>query len=129
MVNSVRLLKVERPRGRLPWWRRLSERLGIGRRSREFFGRLRHVDPAHGFAWVWERRRRLARPVLTASLALWLLSGFYILPPDESGVIERFGRKILPHREPADAALRQVIDRRNAAFVEQIGHVVLSPER
>jgi HflK protein len=37
---------------------------------------------------------------VAAALALWVLSGFYILPPDETGVIERFGRKILPHREP-----------------------------
>ena len=28
------------------------------------------------------------------------LNGFYILSPDEVGVIERFGRKVLPYREP-----------------------------
>ncbi len=35
-----------------------------------------------------------------AALALYVGSGFYILSPDESGVIERFGRKLLPYREP-----------------------------
>jgi HflK protein len=35
-----------------------------------------------------------------AAVALYLASGFYILGPDESGVIERFGRKMLSYREP-----------------------------
>ena len=100
MVNSVRLLKVERPRGRLAWWQRFSGRLGIGRGWRSVWGWLHRIDPAHGFAWAWERRRRFAKPALQAALALWVLSGIYILPPDESGVVERFGRKILPHKQP-----------------------------
>ena len=100
MLNSVRLLKVERPRGRLVWWQRLSSRFGFARAWRSVWSWLHRIDPAHGFAWVWERRRRLLKPVLAASVALWVLSGLYTLQPDETGVIERFGRKILPHREP-----------------------------
>jgi Cu+-exporting ATPase len=100
MVNSVRLLKVERPRGRLAWWQRISGRLGFAERWRSAGAWLRRIDPAHGFAWIWERRRRLVRPALHAALALWVLSGVYILPPDETGVIERFGQKILPHKGP-----------------------------
>ena len=100
MLNSVRLLKVERPRGRLGWWQRLSERLGLTRGWQAAWGWLNRVDPAHGFAWLWERRRRLVKPALQTALALWVLSGIYILPPDETGVIERFGRKILPHSQP-----------------------------
>jgi Cu+-exporting ATPase len=100
MVNSVRLLKVERPRGRLAWWQRISTGLGFARRWRTAWTWLQRIDPAHGFAWVWERRRRLLKPALQTALALWVLSGIYILPPDETGVIERFGRKVLPHRQP-----------------------------
>jgi Cu+-exporting ATPase len=100
MVNSVRLLKVEPPRGRLPWWQRISTALGFARGWRRAWSWLQRIDPAHGFAWIWERRRRLLKPALQTALALWVLSGIYILPPDEIGVIERFGRKILPHREP-----------------------------
>ena len=37
---------------------------------------------------------------MSGAVALLVLSGFYILGPDENGVIERFGRKILPYEEP-----------------------------
>jgi modulator of FtsH protease HflK len=42
----------------------------------------------------------LARPTLYTAAALYVLSGVYMLSPNETGVIERFGRKILPHAEP-----------------------------
>jgi Cu+-exporting ATPase len=100
MVNSVRLLKVERPRGRSAWWQHLVGRLGIASVWQRVWVGLRRIDPAHGFAWIWERRRRLIKPALQAALALWVLSGIYILPPDQTGVIERFGRRILPHQQP-----------------------------
>ncbi len=29
-----------------------------------------------------------------------MLNGFYALKPDEAGIIERFGQKIMPNREP-----------------------------
>jgi len=45
-------------------------------------------------------RARLARPALYTALALILLNGFYELRPGEVGVIERFGRKVLPYSEP-----------------------------
>jgi len=35
----------------------------------------------------------------TAGAAL-LLNGIYTLGPDEAGVIERFGKKVLPYSEP-----------------------------
>ena len=42
----------------------------------------------------------LARPAAYVAIALVVLSGFYTLRPDEIGVIERFGRKVLPYGEP-----------------------------
>jgi HflK protein len=33
-------------------------------------------------------------------LSLFALNGFYILQPDEAGVIERFGKKVVPVKEP-----------------------------
>jgi P-type Cu+ transporter len=44
--------------------------------------------------------RRLKRSLAYSAAALYLLSGVYALRPDEVGVIERFGRKLLPYREP-----------------------------
>jgi membrane protease subunit HflK len=32
-------------------------------------------------------------------LALFVLNGFYVLQPDEAGVIERFGKKVMPYEE------------------------------
>src|SRR5208283_997334 len=50
--------------------------------------------------WFIANWSRLRKPLMVAALALYVGSGFYILSPDESGVIERFGRKLLPYREP-----------------------------
>ena len=50
--------------------------------------------------WFIANWSRLRKPLMFAALALYVGSGFYILSPDESGVIERFGRKLLPYREP-----------------------------
>ena len=45
------------------------------------------------------RGRRILRPLLYSGCAAYLLSGVYALQPDETGVVERFGRKVLPYRE------------------------------
>jgi len=58
------------------------------------------IDPKEGFNYLVEHRRRLAKPVLIGASGLYLLSGFYVLGPDEVGVVERFGKKILPYKEP-----------------------------
>ncbi|MGO8788198.1 MAG: FtsH protease activity modulator HflK [Terriglobia bacterium] len=50
--------------------------------------------------WFIANWARLRKPVTIAALALYGLSGFYILGPDENGVIERLGRKLVPYREP-----------------------------
>jgi Cu+-exporting ATPase len=94
MLNSLRLLRVRRTRAA----EILSRRLTPVR------ARLHHaassMDPKAAFDSVLARRRRLARPVLAAAAALLLLNGFYVLGPEERGILERFGRKVLPHKGP-----------------------------
>jgi HflK protein len=95
MMNSLRLLRVKRPGGRqwtAPQWAR-----DAWERAR---AAVRSVDWAGTFAALWARRRQFARPAAYAVAAAVLLSGFYVLGPDEVGVIERFGRKVLPYSEP-----------------------------
>src|ERR1043166_4891629 len=98
MMNSLRLLRVERTKSS-----RMS-RLLAGSRVQQAWGRARHVAgsiniPA-AFGWVGERREQLMRPALYTAVALYILSGVYMLSPNEKGVVERFGRKILPYSEP-----------------------------
>jgi HflK protein len=62
--------------------------------------RLRAFDIPSQFGRIVERRREFARPALYAAAALLVLNGFYLLGPDEAGVIERFGKKVLPYSEP-----------------------------
>src|SRR5690606_21838740 len=73
MLNSVRLLRIERPKGVRSRWARMWAWTGVGRLWGRFVHALSHLDPAAGFAWLWERRRRLARPAL-ALAGLWWLS-------------------------------------------------------
>jgi len=76
MMNSLRLLRVERPR------------------------RWRFRLPAVDFAALYDRRREFAKPALIAVAALVVLAGFYTIQPDEFGVIERFGKKVTPFSAP-----------------------------
>jgi Cu+-exporting ATPase len=94
MLNSLRLLRVERPKGKVSRWSQVAEWFEPVMR------RLRRIDPGAAFAWVWERRRELARPALTVAAGLIVLNGFYTLEPHEQGVIERFGRKVTAYRQP-----------------------------
>ncbi len=98
MLNSLRLLrtgKMSAPR----WFRvvpdaRLSQ---AWRRARRFAASL---DPKAGFNALMARRRELAKPALAAAAAVVILNGFYTLKPDETGLIERFGKKVLPYKQP-----------------------------
>ena len=100
MVNSVRLLRVERPKGQRTWALRQVERTPLIEWWRGLKHWLSHLDPASGFAWLWERRTKLVKPALIAAAGLWVFSGVYTVQPGEVGVIERFGRKIMPHSQP-----------------------------
>jgi len=100
IMNSVRLLKIERPKGQRSWLRRLADRTPIQHWWHGLKHRLSHIEPAAGFAWLWDRRHALVRPALVTAAALWVLSGFYTIQPGEVGVIERFGAKVMPHELP-----------------------------
>ena len=95
VLNSLRLLHVGEKAG-------LAGRISpkIHRLSHELHHLSHRFDPKHWFDEAIARRRELARPVLAATTALILASGFYSLAPNEIGLIERFGRKILPYQEP-----------------------------
>ncbi len=102
MMNSLRLLRA--PGSGKGWvrrsWARLLERLRapeISLAIREAASRL-EFEAVMG--WMIANWPRIRKPLAYAALALYISSGFYILNPDESGVIERFGRKVLPYREP-----------------------------
>ena len=100
MLNSVRLLRVERAAGQVSRWQRVWDLLGIGRFWESVVRALRRIDPAGGFAWLVENHRQLAKPAGAVCLAAWISTSVFTVRTDELGVIERFGRKVLPHREP-----------------------------
>ena len=95
VLNSLRLLHVGGRAGRFAW---------ISPKLHHFSHELHHlshrIDPKRWFDHAVAHRRELARPSLASVAALIGLSGVYSLAPNEIGVIERFGKKILPYREP-----------------------------
>jgi Cu+-exporting ATPase len=58
------------------------------------------VDLSQVRNWIVEHRLPLTRRVMAALLLLYLLSGIYLIGPDEVGLVRRFGRKILPLQGP-----------------------------
>jgi Cu+-exporting ATPase len=89
MLHSLRLL---RPEGA---WRRRLEPLAMRIR-----GTVSEIDFAAPLRLVVARRRELRRPALIAVGALILLNGFYLVPPEETGIVQRFGRKLSDYRGP-----------------------------
>jgi HflK protein len=87
MMNSLRLLRVGR--GWPNWLVRRIPRV-----------RLPLFEPAVAWRWLYLRRREIARPALITLGCLIVLNGFYTIRPDELGVIQRFGRNVLPHSAP-----------------------------
>lgn len=85
MMNSLRLLRVERGARRWP-------RLRLPR----FRDWLPRIDFAAAFRWMLMRWRQ----ALALAAVLVVLNGFYTLRPDELGVVERFGKKVLPFAPP-----------------------------
>lgn len=98
MMNSLRLLRVER--GASSRFSRLVSATPLPKFWDRVHNVIGSIDPNAGFQWLLERRRELVKPALIAAAAIFVLNGFYSLKPDERGVIERFGRKALPYREP-----------------------------
>lgn len=93
MLSSLRLLQVEKKRGRIG---RLLHQLT----PHHLKHRLERLELRHALEHVWERREQWKRPAFAVLAALFVFNGFYALGPDETGVIERFGKKVLPYREP-----------------------------
>lgn len=96
MLNSLRLLSAgptESERAGAPpsLWQRLLMRLRL------YSSR---IEPLEWLRYLVEHWRDYSRPALAAFAALAVLNGFYVVGPHQVGVIERFGRKVLPHREP-----------------------------
>ena len=101
MLNSLRLLRVER-----------SGESAAGRWFARYLGpvvagpvaKLRRVaggfNPREAFAEIVARRREYFRPALLAAFALMVLSGFHSIGPNEAGVVERFGRRLVPDEGP-----------------------------
>jgi Cu+-exporting ATPase len=104
MLNSLRLLHIP-GRGKPAWWKERVRaivpaqfRLGqLSQRVNLFAERLEFDALANSFARSWPALRR---PVLYCVGTLYILSGIYTLNPDEIGIVERFGQKIVPYGGP-----------------------------
>jgi HflK protein len=94
MLNSLRLLRIE------PTHQSRFSRLIAASPLPRVWLRLRDVDVPSQFGRLVERRREFARPALYLAAAFIVLNGIYMLGPNEAGVIERFGKKVLPYSEP-----------------------------
>ena len=105
MMNSLRLLRAPATgQSRVgAFLRRMWLRADVSRFvepiqdafARLEFGALLDALIAHIPTW-----KKAQRPLLYSAAALYALSGLYALNPDETGVIERFGRKLSPYRSP-----------------------------
>ncbi len=120
MLNSLRLLRVERTPGRSSVAARLMEKAQLP----QAWERLRHVaggfDLREGFFAVYSRRREYAKPALYFLSALVLLSGFYIIKPDEVGIVQRFGRKLAPDEPGLHYKLPWPIDQLNRVQARRV---------
>ncbi len=102
MMNSLRLLRerslleslVGRPSSPVRRW--TAALAAAGRGAAYFLEAFAASALRHG----WQQRRRLWKPGLAVVAALWLLSGVYQLDPQQTAVVQRFGRKRLPNRGP-----------------------------
>ena len=82
MMNSLRLLRSGGARGRkMALW---------ASAIRERFAKI-DILP-----WLWQRRRT----ALWTAGALIVLNGFYVIPTEEIGIVQRFGRKLQPYSTP-----------------------------
>ena len=100
MINSLRLLRVERAGG---WHQAWSEWLGrtpvpaAWDRVRKTVGAFDALDVFAAVVGGW---REYARPAAIGVGVLIVLSGIHIISPAEVGIVERFGRRLVPSEEP-----------------------------
>ena len=89
MLNSLRLLRVERGESR--WMER----------ARAWtMESLARIPAQRAWSDLKDRRSQLVRPSLIAAAVLFVLSGVYTIGPNETGIIQRFGRKVVPFCGP-----------------------------
>jgi Cu+-exporting ATPase len=98
MMNSLRLLRVEGA------GRKLFARLASLANLQVAWNHVRNVtgriDPGAASEWVVNHRRELIKPGVAVLALGMVLNGIYIIPPEEVGIIQRFGRQVLPHDGP-----------------------------
>ncbi len=102
MLNSLRLLRIERSEpGQLrSFWARWFGRTPIPRGWRRLRGLVGQFDIGEAFVLGLARWREFARPVLMVVVVLIVLSGAHTIQPDEIGIVERFGRRLVPYEDP-----------------------------
>jgi len=92
VCNSLRLLlhRAQPPRAIARLWERASVLVeGAG-------GWLGGIDWGRGWGWLWAHRRRVGEWALAAAVALYALSGVFVVRPGEIAVVKFFGRVIRP---------------------------------
>jgi HflK protein len=94
MINSLRLLRAKR--GWFTWLER-TPIPGMWHRARLT---LSAFDVRDAFVAVVERWRDYIRPAAIAAAVLIVLSGVHTIGPAEVGIVERFGRRLIPYEEP-----------------------------
>ena len=94
MINSLRLLRAKR--GWFTWLAR-TPIPGMWNRARLT---LSAFDMRDAFVAVVERWRDYVRPAAIAAAVLIVLSGVHTIGPAEVGIVERFGRRLVPYEEP-----------------------------
>ena len=102
MMNSLRLLRAERADCRLEEGvlGRLAMRANLPQVCSRLRGAANRFDPAAGLARLAKHWRQLVRPGLAAAVLLIALNGVHIVSPEEVGIIQRFGQKVLPYEGP-----------------------------
>jgi Cu+-exporting ATPase len=94
MINSLRLLRAKR--GWFTWLGR-TPIPGMWNRARLT---VSSFDMRDAFIAVIDRWRDYIRPAAIAATALIVLSGVHTIGPAEVGIVERFGRRLVPYEEP-----------------------------
>lgn len=97
MMNSLRLLRVPRARPRI---QTLIAQTPLAHASDGFRSVIDGIDLAGSALSLYRRRDKWVRPAIAIGAALILLSGVYVIRPDEMGIVLRFGRKVQPYSEP-----------------------------
>jgi HflK protein len=100
MINSLRLLRVERA-GRSPrFWFDWLSRTPIPAAWSRLRWAVSAFDLRDAFTLIVERRRDYWRPAALTAFALILLSGIHVIGAADVGIIERFGRRLVPAEPP-----------------------------